>query len=214
MLSLHNNHPAPRVIVFDIGGVFIDWDPEYLYSTLIPDAAEREFFLTHVCPRIWNAHQDLGLHSWAQAVEARIKIYPQYAALIHAYNNRWADMVKGAIVETVQIKNDLRQAGIPLYAITNFSVEKWALAQTLWPFLSDFDGVIVSGAEKLLKPDPAIYRLLCQRYGLNAQDCLFIDDVPANIDAAKSVGMMGHVFTSAALLRDTLENQWGLKLAA
>jgi len=125
---------------------------------------------------------------------------------------RWAEMVSGSIAETVIIKNQLRAAGFPLYAITNFSSEKWHVAKAAYPFLADFDGVVVSGDEKLIKPDPAIYKLLLQRYGLNAADCLFIDDVPANIEAAKSVGMMGHVFTSPANLRKTLENDLGIKL--
>lgn len=203
----------PRTIVFDVGGVLLDWDPDYLYRTLIPDEAERTFFLTHVCPRIWNSQQDLGLHSWADAVQKRIALYPDYADLIKAYDARWPDMVKTPVAGTVAIKQALRQTGMPLYAITNFSSEKWALSQKLWPFLVDFDGVIVSGQEKMLKPDPAIYHLLCRRYGLEASECLFIDDVLENVEAAKSVGMMAHHFANPEGLRETLQNTYGIVLA-
>jgi len=208
------NSTPPRIVVFDVGGVLIDWDPENLYRQLIPDDASRAYFLTHITPRIWNAHQDLGLHSWADAVAQRIALYPDHAELIRAYDTRWPDMVVGAIEGTVSIKRQLRAAGVPVYAITNYSAEKWALSQELYPFLREFDGVVVSAHEKMVKPDPAIYRLLCQRYGLNATECIFIDDLKANIDAAKAVGMNGHVFTSPDNLRETLETQLNIKLGA
>ncbi|NBX66670.1 MAG: HAD family phosphatase [Proteobacteria bacterium] len=200
------DHRKPRVIVFDVGGVLIDWDPENLFRNLIPDDAERRFFLTHVCPRIWNNQQDLGLHTWAEAVQNRIALYPAFEAHIRAYDTRWPEMVKGPVSATVVIKDKLRAAGLPLYAITNFSREKWAVSQNLWPFLKDFDGIVVSGEEKMLKPDPAIYHLLCTRYGLEAAECLFIDDVLENVEAAKSVGMMAHHFANPENLRETLQN--------
>lgn len=201
-----------KTVVFDIGGVLIDWDPENLYRELITDAAEREYFLKHVVSRIWNGHQDLGLHSWADAVKARTSIFPEYAALIEAYDTRWPDMVKGPVDGVPEIKAALRSAGVPLYAITNYSTEKWKISQDLWPFLTEFDGVVVSAHEKMVKPDPAIYHLLCRRYALNPEDCLFIDDLPANIEAAKSVGMKGHLFTNAGELRETLQNYLGIAL--
>ncbi len=204
----------PKIVVFDVGAVLIDWNPENLYRKLIPDEAERAYFLTHVVPRIWNTHQDLGLYSWSDAVKARTALYPDYADLIAAYDVRWPEMVRGVIDGTVAIKAKLRAAGVPLYAITNFSHEKWALSQKLWPFLTEFEGIIVSGEEKILKPDPAIYTLLCKRYGLDPADCLFIDDVPVNVDAAKSVGMSGHVFTNPENLAQTLQNYPELKFKA
>lgn len=213
MSSLVNSTP-PRIVVFDVGGVLIDWDPENLYRHLIPDNAARAHFLTHVTPRIWNGHQDLGLHSWADAVAQRIALYPEHADLIRAYDTRWPDMVAGAIEGTVALKKQLRAAGVPVYAITNYSTEKWTLSQALYPFLREFDGVVVSAHEKMVKPDPAIYRLLCQRYGLDAAECIFIDDLKANVDAAKAVGMHGHVFTSPDNLRKTLETQLNIKLGA
>jgi 2-haloacid dehalogenase len=202
-----------KIVVFDVGAVLIDWDPENLYRKLIPDDAERDYFLTHITPRIWNAHQDLGL-TWPEAIEKRISIYPEYADLIRAYYDRWPEMVKGAIAGTVAIKAKLREGGIPVYAITNFNQDTWRLSQKLWPFLTEFDGIIVSGEEKMLKPDPAIYTLLCQRYNLNPADCLFIDDVPANVAGAKSAGMDAHLFTTPEALAQTLETYPQLKFKA
>ncbi|MBU6234765.1 MAG: HAD family phosphatase [Alphaproteobacteria bacterium] len=199
-------------IVFDVGGVLIDWDPEYLYRKLIPDDEKRAFVLKHVVSRVWNGHQDLGLHTWADAVAARTSLFPEHAEMIKAYDTRWPEMVSGVIADVPEIQAALRAKGIPVYGITNFSSEKWADAQKLWPSLTEFDGVVVSGHEKMLKPDPGIYHLLCRRYGLDAQNCLFIDDVPANVEAAKSVGMMGHVFTNASALRETLQNILGISL--
>jgi 2-haloacid dehalogenase len=194
-----------KTVVFDVGGVLLDWDPEYLYRKLIPDDGERAHFLRDVCPREWNARADAGL-SWPDAVAERISLYPDKAELIRAYDTRWPEMVSGQLHDVVAIKDELRDKGIPLYAITNFSSQKWRLSQTLWPTLADFDGVVVSGDEKLLKPDPRIYQVLFDRYGLAPADCLFIDDVPANIDGAKHAGMAGHVFTSASSLRQALQD--------
>ncbi len=197
-----------KIVVFDVGGVLIDWDPEYLYRRLIPDDVARADFLARVCPRSWNAEQDAG-RSWAEGVAERIALHPEHETLIRAYDTNWPEMVSGLVPGTAAIKDDLRRAGVPVYAITNFSAEKWALSQTLWPTLAAFDGVVCSGIEKLMKPDPAIYRLLCTRYGLDARDCLFIDDVPANVQAAEAVGMTGHVFTNAPALADTLADFLG-----
>lgn len=210
----HGGADNISAVVFDVGGVLIDWDPEYLYRKLIPDDSARAWFLGHVCPRVWNAQQDLGLRSWAEAVAHRTALYPDHADLIHAYDARWPEMVSGGIAGTVALKAALRAAGVPVYAITNYSAEKWDISCDLYPFLREFDGLVVSGREKMIKPDPAIYTLLCRRYGLNPAQCLFIDDLEVNVAAAKSVGMHGHVFTDPASLAHTLGTTLNLKLAA
>lgn len=191
-------------VVFDVGGVLIDWNPAYLYNDLIPDDTMRDFFLTHVCPRTWNGLQDAGLMTWHEAVAQRARLFPEFASLIAAYDAEWPKMVKGPIAGTVACLQALHAAQVPLYAITNFNAEKWAIAQALYPFLTLFRGVIVSGVEKMLKPDPGIYHLLCQRYDLDPKTCLFIDDVPANVDGARQVGMHGHVFNGADGLQPVL----------
>lgn len=187
---------AISAVVFDIGNVLIEWDPRHLYRGLIPDEAEREAFLAEVCSPDWNLEQDRG-RLWAEAIAERVALFPQHEALIRAYSDRWAEMVPGEIPGSVAILDALREAGVPLYAITNFSSEKFAEAQARFPFLTRFIDVVVSAEERLLKPDPAIYRLLLDRNGLRAEACLFIDDSERNVEAARAVGMHAHHFRGA-----------------
>lgn len=186
-------------IVFDVGNVLIRWDPRFLYRKLFTDAEAMESFLTEVCTDAWNVEQDRG-RLWADAVAERIALFPQHEELIRAYADRWHEMVPGAIEETVVILEGLRSAGVPTFAITNFSTEKFAEAQARFPFLRDFRDVVVSGEERLLKPDPAIYHVLLERNGLDAARCLFIDDSEKNVRGAEAVGMRAHHFRDAATL--------------
>jgi 2-haloacid dehalogenase len=181
----------PDTVVFDIGNVLIQWDPRHLYRRLIPDEAAMERFLAEVCTDAWNLEQDRG-RTWAEAVAERTALFPQHEALIRAYSERWHDMVPGEVPGTVALLEALRARGVPLYAITNFSVEKFAEAQARFPALRGFRDVVVSGTERLLKPDPAIYRLLLARNGLEAARCLFIDDSEKNVRGAEAVGMRAH----------------------
>ena len=193
----------PSIPVFDVGGVLLDWDPRYLYRKLIPDEAEMEAFLATVCAPDWNLAQDAG-RSWADAVAERTRQFPEHAALIRAYDARWQEMVPRAFDDTVAVLDELRQAGRRLYSITNFSAEKFDLERNLWSFLNWFDGIVVSGEIGLVKPHPAIYRRLLDTYGLNAEDCLFIDDAATNVDGARAVGMHAHHFSGADGLRQAL----------
>ncbi len=190
-------------VVFDIGNVLIQWDPRHLYRRLIPDKAEMERFLAEVCTDAWNLEQDRG-RTWAEATAERVALFPQHEALIRAYSARWHDMVPGEVPGTVALLEALRTRDVPLYAITNFSVEKFAEAQARFPFLRGFRDVVVSGAERLLKPDPAIYRLLLDRNGLEAAGCLLIDDSEKNVRGAEAVGMRAHHFRGAPRLEDEL----------
>ncbi|NGM18883.1 HAD family phosphatase [Roseomonas stagni] len=194
---------ATSVVVFDVGNVLIEWDPEHLYRKLIPDAAMRADFLARVCSMEWNLEQDRG-RRWADAVAERTALFPDQADLIAAYSDRWHDMVPGEVPGTVAILEGLREAGVPLYAITNFSSEKFAEARARFPFLAGFIDVVVSAEEGLLKPDPAIYRRLLDRNGLVAADCLFIDDSEKNVVGARAVGMRAHHFRDAEGLRAAL----------
>ena len=184
----------PSIIVFDIGGVLLDWDPRYLYRKIFDDPEQMEWFLREVCTPAWNLEQDRG-RPFADAVAERIALFPDHADAIRAFDERWAETVSEAIHGTVGILEALRRAKIPNYAITNFSAEKFEVACAALPFLANFDGIVVSGAEKLIKPDPKIYRLLLERYRLNAADCLFIDDVLKNVEGARAVGMQAVQFT-------------------
>lgn len=187
---------AISAVVFDVGNVLIEWDPRHLYRRLIPDEAAREAFLADICSPDWNLEQDRG-RTWAEAIAERVALFPQHEALIRAYSDRWADMVPGEIPGSVAILEALRAAGVPLYAITNFSSEKFTEAQARFPFLTRFIDVVVSAEERLLKPDPAIYRRLLDRNGLAAEACFFIDDSEKNVEAARAVGMRAHHFRNA-----------------
>lgn len=195
--------PLP-VPVFDVGNVLIRWDPRFLYRKLIADEFEREDFLARICAPEWNLEMDGG-KSFAQGVAERIALFPDKAELIRAFDNRWIETLGGAIAGTVAILEELRAKGTRTYAITNFSYEKFAVASEAYPFLAGFDGAIVSGRERLLKPDPLIFRLLCDRYGLAAEDCFFIDDSRPNIESARRLGMQGHWFDNPADLRAALK---------
>ena len=194
---------GPRIVVFDIGNVLVDWNPRFLYRTIFADEAEMEWFLGHVCTPAWNIEQDRG-RSFAEAVAILVAEDPRHEAAIRAFDERWTETISGPIAESVAILESLRRQGVPDYAITNFSHEKFAIAKERFPFLAQFKGTIVSGEEKLLKPDPAIYRLLLDRHGLDAADCVFIDDSAANVEGARSVGMHALHFTAPSRLADDL----------
>ena len=162
-----------------------------------------EAFLATVCAADWNLAQDAG-RSWADAVAERTRQFPEQAALIRAYDERWQEMVPRAFDDTVAILEALRRAGRRLYSITNFSAEKFALEREVWPFLNWFDGIVVSGEIGRVKPHPEIYRCLLDTYDLDAEDCLFIDDAAANVDGARAVGMHAHHFSGAEGLRQAL----------
>jgi 2-haloacid dehalogenase len=178
----------PTTVVFDVGNVLLRWDPRNLYRTIFDDEAEMERFLSDVCTPHWNIEQDRG-RSWEEAVAVLTKDFPAYESPIRAFHDRWEETVSGPINENVALLARLRGAGVPNYCITNFSAPKFRLSQTRYPFLAGFDGIIVSGDEELLKPEPEIYNLLLERYGLTAGDCIFIDDSKANVEGARAVGM-------------------------
>lgn len=178
----------PTTVVFDVGNVLLRWDPRHLYRRIFNDEVEMEWFLANVCTHDWNIEQDRG-RDWDEAVALLVKDHPRHEVHIRAFHERWHETVSGVIEDNVVLLDRLRKAGVPNYCITNFSGPKFVLAQQRFPFLAGFDGVIVSGDERLLKPDRAIYELLLARYGLDAGDCIFIDDSKANVEGARSVGM-------------------------
>ena len=178
----------PTTVVFDVGNVLLRWDPRHLYRKLFDDEARMEWFLSTVCTGAWNIEQDRG-RDWDEAVALLVRDYPVHETPIRAFHERWHETVSGPIEENVALLERLQGAGVPTYCITNFSGPKFVEARQRFPFLGSFDGVIVSGDERLLKPDPEIYRRLLTRYGLEARDCIFIDDSKANVDGARAVGM-------------------------
>jgi 2-haloacid dehalogenase len=190
-------------VVFDIGGVLLDWSPNYLYDELIPDADQREHFLTNIATPAWNLKQDAG-RSWAEAVAELTSLHPDHAEWIEAYDTGWLRMVSGVIEDTAELLAQLQAAGVPTYALTNFSVEKWEVATAAFPVLTGFDGTVVSGVEQTVKPDEKIYRILLERYDLDPARTFYTDDVQRNVDGARAVGMDAELFTGAVVLRDQL----------
>lgn len=176
------------VAVFDVGNVLIRWDPRFLYREMFAGDEERmEWFLANICTHEWNLEMDRGV-PYADQVAAAIARHPEWASHIRAFDERWHDMIPHAIAENVALLETLLVRE-PVYAITNFSREKWVEACARFPVLTRFEGVVVSAHERLLKPDPAIYHVLLERYALPAGECVFIDDSPANVEGARAVGM-------------------------
>lgn len=190
-------------IVFDVGNVLLRWDPRLLYRDLIPDDGQRDWFMQNVCTAAWNVEQDRG-RSWEDAVALLVSQHPEWETEIRAYDERWHETVPGAIDENVAILAELKAQGEKVYAITNFSREKWAESLIRFPFLQSFDGAVVSAHERLIKPDPAIYHVLLDRYELAAEDCIFVDDSLRNVEAARSVGMRAVHFAEPTDLRAEL----------
>lgn len=190
-------------IVFDVGNVLIRWDPLLVYRELIPDDEKRAWFMRHVCTAAWNLEQDRG-RSWEEAVALLVASHPEWELQIRAYDERWHEAVPGVIEDSVAVLAELKARGEKVYAITNFSREKWAECLIRFPFLQSFDGVVVSAHERVIKPDPEIYQILFERYGLVAGDCIFIDDSAKNIETARNLGMKAVHFVEPIDLRGEL----------
>lgn len=200
---------TPRAVAFDFGGVLIEWNPRHLYRKIFgEDEAAMERFLTHVCSTTWNGMQDAG-RSFDEGVAELTARFPDQADLIGAYHERWEEMLPHAHDDTVAVLKELKAAGVPVYGITNFSAEKFALTYQKFDFFSLFDGIVVSGEVKLMKPDPGIFLHFLERFGLLAADCAFIDDSSVNVTAAAALGFQTVHHRTATDLRRTL-GDWGL----
>jgi 2-haloacid dehalogenase len=176
------------VVVFDVGNVLLRWDVRFLYRKLFADEAQMDLFLSTICTPDWNLEQDRG-RTWADGVAMLVAQHPQWEREIRSHDERWGETVSGAISGSVAVLEQLKASGRRVYAITNFSDEKWQEALLRFPFLTLFDGVVVSARERILKPNPAIYRVLFDRYNLAPEACVFIDDSAANIATARELGM-------------------------
>nr|WP_269822316.1 HAD family phosphatase [Aggregatibacter actinomycetemcomitans] len=186
-----------------MGGVLVDWNPRHLYRKIFSNDAEMERFLAEVCNSEWNARQDAG-RSWSEGVAEAVKQHPQYEAEIRAYHERWTETLNGAIDDTVALLEPLKRSGVRLLALTNWSNETFYFAEERFPFLTEFEGILVSGYERLAKPDPRIFNLLIERYHLNPQHTVFIDDNLRNVEGARNVGLHTLQFTHAQKLKQDL----------
>jgi 2-haloacid dehalogenase len=192
----------PRsVVIFDLGGVLLDWNPRHLYRKLFGgDDAAMEHFLATVCTKEWNERQDAG-RTFAEGTRELMPRHADKLELIEAWGRRFGEMIPGPIDGAVEVLAELRERRVPLYAITNWSAETFPPQRARFDFLSWFDGIVVSGCERVMKPDPRIFEILLDRYGLAAESAVFIDDVAANAAAAARLGIHGIHFRSPRQLR-------------
>jgi 2-haloacid dehalogenase len=194
-----------QAIIFDFGGVLINWDPHELFNKYFSDDRQAiDDFLAEINFPTWNLSQDGG-YPFAKAVMELSARYPQYAHLIRAYDEEWEQSITGVIPETVDILYKLKKAGYRLYGLTNWSAEKFAIVKHKYEAFKLFEVIVVSGEVKLVKPDPAIFRLLLQKIRRQPEECLLVDDSLQNIETAQKMGFATHHFTSPALLERQLK---------
>jgi 2-haloacid dehalogenase len=193
-------------VVFDVGGVLIEWDPRHLYRRILDDADRMEAFLSQVCTPAWHAKHDLGV-PFSTSIPALTTEHPEWADEIRAWADRFAEMWKGPVPGSVEAFAALRASDNrpPIYAATNWGSDSWKLAKTLFPFLAWFDGELVSADVGLLKPDPRFYEVLVRRFELTPSSTLYIDDNPENVEQARQSGFLVHHFTGAVRLTRHLE---------
>jgi 2-haloacid dehalogenase len=193
-----------RVVIFDFGGVLVDWNPRHLYRKLFgDDTAGMERFLAEVCNDEWNRQHDAG-RPFADGVRELAVRHPAQAELIRAYRQRWDETLGEPIGGSVAILRELKDAGHRLYGLTNWSHETFPIGRARFAFFAWFDGIVVSGEERLIKPDPLLFVRLLERYGVDPAGAVFIDDVQRNVEAAAALGMHGMHFQSPEQLRAEL----------
>jgi len=192
-------------IVFDLGGVLIDWNPRYVYKTIFETETEMDFFFRDICTMDWNIKQDAG-RTLAEATEVLIAQHPAWSEQIKAYYGRWEEMLGGPIDGTVAIlKQFIEDERYRVYALTNWSAETFPVALERYDFLSWFEGIVVSGTEKCIKPHPQIYQILFDRYDLVPEESIFIDDNPDNVQGSIDLGMAAIRFENPSQLKEDLE---------
>jgi len=195
----------PTAVVFDLGGVLLDWNPRHLYRTLFDDEAEMERFLSEVCTMEWHHAHDLGV-SPEQTIPPLVAAHPEYAEMIRAWPERSEEMLAGPIDASVEILRELKDAGVPVYALTNMETWTYPGRRDRYPFLRWFDGTVVSGFEGVAKPDRKVFELLLDRFKLTPETTLFVDDSPRNVEAGRAAGMQAIEFESPGGLRRWLED--------
>jgi 2-haloacid dehalogenase len=191
-------------VVFDLGGVLLDWNPRHLYRKLFADESEMELFLAEICSPAWHAPHDRGVPTAASCAELASR-YPQFSALIWAWSTRSEEMIGGVDSGSVEVLRAVREAGMPCYALTNMEAETYPLRLERFPFLGWFDGTVVSGQEGVAKPDPAVFARLLGRFGLKPRSTLMIDDTKENLEVASNLGIQTTLFLSSRQLRAELE---------
>jgi 2-haloacid dehalogenase len=192
--------------VFDLGGVLVHWDPRLLFSQVLDDGEDVDAFLDEIDFASWNQAQDAG-KPWVEAVAEHTARHPHRAEAIAAYPARFPESVSGPMHDSVAVLHELRERGVRLLALTNWSAELFPTVRDRLPFLDDFEGIVVSGEVGLAKPDPAIFQVLVQRHGVVPAEAVYVDDVEHNVVAAAELGFLAYHFTDAQSLRAHLVAQ-------
>ena len=194
-------------IIFDLGGVLIDWNPRYVYRTIFDNEEKIDWFFQNICTNEWNEHQDAG-RSLKEATEELVARHPEYENEVRAYYGRWEEMLGGPIHETLEIFRTLKEKNkYKFYALTNWSAETFPVALQRYDFLQWFDGIVMSGEERTRKPFADIYQLLLTRFKVNPSEAIFIDDSIRNIKGAEAVGIEGIYFESPEQFLITLKQK-------
>lgn len=194
-----------KAIIFDFGNVLLEWDPRYVYQRFFPNDPEgMERFFQEVNFMEWNMHQDQG-RPFAEGVALLSKEFPQYAHLIQAYHDHWADSLGRSLDGTVEILKELKQAGYPVYGLSNWSAETFPQARARHDFFDLLDDYVISGEVGHVKPNPEIFQIMLARIGKSAEECLFIDDSLTNIQRAQEIGFATIHFQSPEQLRAALQ---------
>lgn len=191
-------------IIFDFGGVLMDWNPRYFYKDYFNDDEKMEFFLRNIATDEWNAEQDRG-RSLAEGTEILIAKFPEWETEIRAYYDNWTTMLRSDIPENVAVLRQLKHSDYELFGLTNWSAETFPYALTNYDFFEIFNGkIVVSGEEKLIKPDTKIWQVLLEKYSIQSNESLFIDDNPKNIEVAKNLGFITVHITEETNLAEEL----------
>lgn len=195
-----------KTVIFDFGGVLVDWNPHYLYDPYFGSREKADWFLTHICNSAWNVQMDGG-KPFAEGIAELVAQYPEWEKEIRMYRSEWLKMMGGQISGMQAVVEDLKAKGYHVYGLTNWAADTFALVRDKYPVFALLDGIVVSGEEKVAKPDPHIFRILLQRYHINPSNAVFIDDNMPNIEAAKQVGLQAIQFLSAEQLHEDMRKR-------
>ena len=193
-----------RNIIFDFGGVLVDWNPRYVFVPWFGDPDKAELFLSEICPYSWNSQVDAG-RTTAEITEERVALFPAWEREIRMYYDRWIEMLHGEVPGMESLVREYKQRGYGIWGLTNWSRELFPLVRDRYPVFNLMDGIVVSGEERIIKPDERLYRILLDRYGLKAEESVFIDDNAANVAGAEAVGIRSIVFHDAEQLKAELK---------
>ena len=197
-------------VVFDFGGVLVDWNPHHLYDKYFGSVEKATWFLENICRYAWNLQMDKG-KPFAEGVAELQAIYPEWSEAIGIYHTRWIEMMGGEVEGTAEVLKRLKAAGYNIYGLSNWSMETFPLVSDKYSIFKELQGMVVSGQEHLIKPDAAIYNCLLERFSLEPSESVFIDDNADNVEGARKVGMHAIHFKSAEQLEQELKEVYGLE---